>query len=509
MTHLEHDAAGFLVGKLVGVNNQILDAQQASFGTLKGIRRDVSAIARALNVQVKAQARSTTSGRGGQRTQRIAPATTASRGSRTVGGNAVGTRTVAQAAAKVTKAVAAVALAGAGRDAKGRFTKAATRGRQGADDNGEADAGIPSESTSRGLLGKIAGGIGQLNANRGAADNIDPTVNAMKEVTDVVSPLGRGLSFMFGRTAERRKERWYMRIIKAIQTPITKKGQEAVPVGRSGSPIVRMLGTLFGGPLGKLGAVFAAIPSLLMGVLSRIFLPLAAIWGAWELGKWIGEKIYAWFDDSDWNQKLFDAVDWLRDTFSNAWKAVGDGIDTVVGMIEGAWKTITDGFKSALDAFMECPTKIGEFFSGLDEAMRKLPVVGKAYAAAADAIKSTADDAKRGYEEGKSGATDKPAQTATQAIARDAGKAVAAAQEVGSQARAGPPRRAAGRPLPAPRAASCRRSRAARARQPARSRTGCSARRASATNRAARARARSQPASVIAAARATGRISSP
>ena len=87
---LQHDSAGFLVGKLIKANDDILTAQQDSVRVLSRIRADVSAIARAINVQTKAQARSTVSGQGGQRAPRVAPVVPAgrsSKGSRTVAGN--------------------------------------------------------------------------------------------------------------------------------------------------------------------------------------------------------------------------------------------------------------------------------------------------------------------------------------------------------------------------------------------------------------------------------------
>lgn len=424
------DADGFLVGELVKTQDQMLTAQQDGVRVLTRIRADVAAISRALNLQAKTQARNTRTGAGGQRVQRAPAATPAGRsGSRTAGGNQTAGAQRAAAQSRSGRASTAVVAVTASRDARGRFVKGAGAGAAGDAAERKEEKGGTFAAGSMGLLSKIADGVGRMGAAAQTADNIDPTVNAVKEVSDVVTPLGRGLFTMFGRNAERKKERWYQRIWTALRSPVIGPRREAAAGGGGGG----VLGSLFGG----VGKVLTSLPTMMMGLLTRILMPIAAVWGAWELGKWIGGKIYSWLDESGWNTKLFDAVDWIRDTFSNAWTAVGDGITSVVGSIEGAWKTITDGAKSAFDSFMEFPKKIGEFFSGLDESMRGLPIIGKAYAAASDAAKSVAADAKKGYGEGKDGKTDAPASSATQAIARDVGKTVGAVKAVGAQAGAG------------------------------------------------------------------------
>lgn len=154
-----------------------------------------------------------------------------------------------------------------------------------------------------GGLSRLPDGMGRLSASLNSADNLDPTVNAMKEVTDVVSPLGRGLTFMFGRAAERKKERWYQRFYKALTSPVIGKRPEPAAAAQPG-----MLSTMMGGMFGGIGGLLSKVPSMLMTLLSRVFLPIAAVWGSWELGNWIGEKIYSWLDESGWNTKVFDAI---------------------------------------------------------------------------------------------------------------------------------------------------------------------------------------------------------
>lgn len=423
----QHDGAGFLVGTVIKTQDQMITAQQDGLRVLTRIRADVAAISRALNLQAKTQARNTRTGAGGQRVQRAPAVTPAGRsGSRTAGGNQTAGAQRAAAQSRSGRASAAVVVVTASRDARGRFVKGAGAGAAGDAAEGKEEKGGTFAAGSMGLLSKVADGVGRMGAMSQSADNIDPTVNAVKEVSDVVTPLGRGLFTMFGRNAERKKERWYQRIWTALKSPVIGPHREAAAGGG-------VLESLFNG----VGKVLTSLPTMMMGLLTRILMPIAAVWGAWELGKWIGGKIYSWLDESGWNTKLFDAVDWIRDTFSNAWTAVGDGITSVVGSIEGAWKTITDGAKSAFDSFMEFPKKIGEFFSGLDESMRGLPIIGKAYAAAADAARSVVADAKKGYGEGKDGRTDAPAASAAQAVARDIGKTVGAVKAVGAQAGAG------------------------------------------------------------------------
>jgi hypothetical protein len=247
----------------------------------------------------------------------------------------------------------------------------------------------------------------------------------MKEVTDVVGPLGRGLFSLFGRSAERKKERWYQRIWTALTKPMG---------ARQGAPGAGGAGGL---SVAGAGGMLKQFPLLLMALFSRILMPVAALWASFELGQWVGKKIYEWLDSSGLMAKAFDAFDAIGAAFSSAWASVTGGIDTVVNGISSTWKTATDAFTGAIKSFLTFPDKIGEVLNGIDAALRKLPVIGGVYAKAADAIKATAAEASQGYSEGKGGVVGAPPMSATQAVGRDVGAVVAATKAVASQAGAG------------------------------------------------------------------------
>lgn len=478
MATFKHDAQGFLVGEIIENGRDMLAAHQQSVNLWRAIRTDVRAISRAVGVQVATASR--TSRPGVQAAIARAPANSQARSSRTVGGNALQMQPVAQPAGRrsgVTSSAqrassrttarpsTSVAVAMPARGTDGRFvagakmaTGAGSEATQsilppsvappiampargdggrflaGAKDEREAPGG----AAVGGTINRLSDSVGRLSGALLSADNVDPTINAAKEIADVVSPLGRGLFSMMGKSAERKKERWYSRILRAL----TPKSAAAAPVAA---------GAGGGGMLGGLGGMLASVPSMLMSVFTRILMPIAALWGAWELGKWIGEKIYGWLDSSGLLAKAFDAFDAIGESFTGAWESVKSGFTTVTTGIEGAWKSITDGFTSALDGLMLLPNKLGTFFSGLDDAMRNVPVIGRAYAAAADGLKSAGATAKAGFDEGKSGKVDGAPTSAMQAIGRDVGKGVAAATEIGSQAKAGYTAARGGTPeVPAP-----------------------------------------------------------
>ncbi|HSW18312.1 MAG TPA: hypothetical protein VLJ86_13885, partial [Ramlibacter sp.] len=90
-------------------------------------------------------------------------------------------------------------------------------------EGGGSDRGL---SDKLGKLGDTIKGLGS------GADQIDPALAAASEVKQVLEPLGRGAAAIFGRSPERlkerKRERWYTRILKAITG---KKDQPAVMGG--------------------------------------------------------------------------------------------------------------------------------------------------------------------------------------------------------------------------------------------------------------------------------------
>ncbi|HSW16658.1 MAG TPA: hypothetical protein VLJ86_05490, partial [Ramlibacter sp.] len=207
--------------------------------------------------------------------------------------------------------------------------------------------------SDRGLSDKL-GKLGDAFKGMGSgADQIDPAIAAAGEVKQVLEPLRRGAAAIFGRSPERQKERkrdrWYTRILKAITG---KKDQPAAMGGAGGSDVQSgsFFGTLFGGLLGKvmggLGAVFAGILPMLGGLLMRVFAPIAAAWAAWELGQWLGGKIYEWLDKSGIAGKVFEAFD----AIGTWWK------DRIKDPVTNAAKKMTDDYQRGREQAEHPPT---------------------------------------------------------------------------------------------------------------------------------------------------------
>ncbi|WP_051954141.1 hypothetical protein [Xenophilus azovorans] len=430
MALFKSDDRGFLVGELVDTSREMLAAQHQSLNIWRGVRSDVAAIARAMGV----------AGRAGRtvpavvkRSSRSAPSATPSTGLGGVGqvvtpvgrGGARTSPTTVAASRPQARTEVRPTVVVQPRGANGRFQRGEGKG----DDGGKnASGGMLKDAAGR--LSRAAGAIG---AAAGSMENVDATVAAGKEIADVVAPLGRGLFGLFGRTAERKKERWYQRFWKALTSPVFGKRSDQ-PAAAAGPGILQ---TMLGGMFGGVGGLLSKMPSLLMTVLSRIFLPLVAVWGAWNLGQWIGEKINKWLTDSGVMEKVFDAFDAIGEAFDSAWNAVSGAVDTIVKTVSDTWTTITDTVKKAIDGLLDIPKKVGEFFAGLDGAIRKIPIIGDAYGKAVDALKEAAADMKRGYTEGESGKPDGKPASAAQAVGRDVGQVVRGAKDVGTQAKAG------------------------------------------------------------------------
>lgn len=146
-----------------------------------------------------------------------------------------------------------------------------------------------------------------------STQNIDPTISALKEIQQVVSPVGRGIVSLGQRLAERRKERWYDRILKAVKG---KKNEGVAGMGGSGGDVKSgsFFGTLMGEISGKLLGALGSVGGLLM----KVFAPVAAAWAAWEVGQWIGRKVYDWLTETGLMDKIFEAFDTIKGYFKKA-----------------------------------------------------------------------------------------------------------------------------------------------------------------------------------------------
>lgn len=262
------DSQGFLTGTLVDTQRDLLRTQQQGLTLWRGIRSDVKALARAIGVQ-----------KGG--TGIVVPAaprasmgnvTSASSVARMPVATPAGRAGAARSAPAVAAAVQArssprpVAVAGTQqRAANGQFTAGQGKG-QSKDEatKGSPHTAIALNAAAQGLS-RAAGALGQA---AGGLENMDATMAATKEVTDVVAPLGRGLSGLFGRSSERKKERWYNRIWTSLKKIEKKDDEKATVVNNGGGSglLGSVLGGLGGKGLGALGGVMGGLMGGLKGL---------------------------------------------------------------------------------------------------------------------------------------------------------------------------------------------------------------------------------------------------
>lgn len=395
MASLKSDSRGFLVGELIDNSRDVLAIQTAGLPVWRDIRRDVRSIARAMGVRVSAarradrsvtQPRDPVSGRFVAGTSERKASGGRGRASST--GQPPSQQPASPPGRRGATSTAAATVAAGIRDTRGRFTRGGGGG-------GASLGDSPSGGFASSSMAALANRIGNLTVALQPAEGVDPAVNAVKEVADVVTPLGRGLFSMFGRSAERKKERWYSRFLKALTARKTDAPQMASGGG----------GRLFGGLLPSMGDLLPFLGK----VFTRVLGPIAALVGSWELGKWIGTKIHEWLVSSGLQEKLFDGIDWVRNTASEAWTSVAQKAGA-------AWSTVTDSFTSAMKWLGELPGK-------LDAAISKLPVIGKAYTE----TKGVVSQVGAGFTEGqgkKPTGPDAggPVQAAARAVGAAAGK---------------------------------------------------------------------------------------
>ncbi|MGJ7552639.1 hypothetical protein ACSFBI_01470 [Variovorax sp. RB3P1] len=250
---LKADAQGFLIGEVIENGRDLLRLTQQSQAVLKDLRTDMKAVARAIGVQVSTNVR----------TSRPAPMPRVPSGvQRTLGGNAISSaaRPVVftssarggPASSSSSARTSAPVVIAQPRAANGRFVAGSGKsptlpGGGGGGDGGGGGGGGGGAGSGR-IFGKMNDTLGRLASTLQAADNIDPTVNAMKEVKDVISPLGRGLFSIFGRSAERKTETWRRRVLRLLTPGGEKKAQ---PGGGGGG----FLSSMFGGGGGFLGSL--------------------------------------------------------------------------------------------------------------------------------------------------------------------------------------------------------------------------------------------------------------
>ncbi|WP_051675691.1 hypothetical protein [Polaromonas glacialis] len=409
MTTFKHDSQGFLVGELLDVNRELLDAQAAGMAVWRGIRSDVKAIAHALGVQArmsasaaKLQLRATADssrrtsakapnegsahsrGASGQFVRQVAtPAGRAGNGAARAAGGGVGTQRTASAAERAQSNTSTTTVTPAGRhrvrtagldtpvtpdavdtrDALGRFTgggKSSIGGDDGTGDKGEQDG-----------MGLLTNAIGKLGDSLDGADQLDPTITAMKEVKEVVGPLGRGMFSMFGRTADRKKEAWHKRLLKAIT------GKKDAPGGGMGGGESVKSGSFMGTLMGELAPKMMLFIMPILTAIGGVLLGGLALLGGVKLG----EFIYKWLTDSGLMAKIFDAVDAAKQVILSAadwgkkkYEAAKTAVVGVVNDFKGGAKEQTDpapGAPAKLPPAKSLVQSAGRFVGGVKQLFKK------------------------------------------------------------------------------------------------------------------------------------------
>ena len=282
---IRSDSQGFLVGELVESNKDLIAGQNTGNRLLGGIKTDVSAIARALGVSSRSGGGRSA---GGNSRAAVEPA---GRGSSARNG-ASGGRSSGSASAAAQRtggfgaANARTTVSPTGRDSRGRFVA-------GAGGTGKS-GGMDGAGGSR-LLDKLGSVTDALKGMAGAGDQVDPSITAMKEVKDVVSPLGRGAMALFGRSGEQKKERWFQKIWKSL-TNIEKKpsntGPGGMPSTEGGDSFwPNFSSVLGGGTLVALGSTIAAGLVTALGILGPVALGTAIASGiALAVRQWLTVK---------------------------------------------------------------------------------------------------------------------------------------------------------------------------------------------------------------------------
>lgn len=259
------------------------------------------------------------------------------------------------------------ASATAHRDASGRFVSG---GGSSAATTGTLNKAVAAMARQVGTLGSTLGGVG----------HVDPALAAAGELRNVVSPVGRGFMALHNRLAERKKERWYSRILKAI----TGRKGEAVAGGGDvtrGSFLGTFMGELMGNAARMLPAILAGAGGLLLKGLGLL--------GAFGIGQYIGGKIYEWLDKSGIATKVFDAFDavtqWFKDKFKAASDATRGAVKAVARIASDAQLGSDEARYGKLDAETRREARLGTRGAAPDSAAYKAGRVAGTMMRGADA----------------------------------------------------------------------------------------------------------------------------
>lgn len=364
MSKFQYDDAGFLKGELIDLRQQDAQNHLATIATLRRIDRNVAAL--------KDLAASKISRRPAVEPQ-SRPEGAASRGGLRRYSGPIAEPQGRPASEGARRALASGKLRGVSlddsvraRDSNGRFVGGGNAGPKG-DRPGAELSGVNVR------LDKLAGAVA---AGLERSGQIDPGMEAVREIKGVVEPIGRSAFAMLGRSPDQKRERWYQRIWRTLggmsrQDALHARLQDrrlremaAMGMGGGGGGSGGGLfggGGMFGGLLSGLGpAILSVLPKVLMSV----FGPAGAAMAGW----FAGTKLYEWLDKQGIVTKFLDVVDEMKASFSSTWDSVANYAqkkwDDIGNYVKKQWQRVTD---TAEDVANSATSAWDDFNRGFDE----------------------------------------------------------------------------------------------------------------------------------------------
>lgn len=226
--------------------------------------------------------------------------------------------------------------------------------------NGDIEPPMPEDDGRRnngrgGLINGIKNAI-RSGFSMGNADtqNIDPTVDAVRELGDLMSPLAKVGKTMFKGAA------WLFRRKKKREEPSDQEQRQQSRIEKllkriAGSRVGQAAGSgfnLFGGLFSSLTGTAGSLLSGLGAMLKSAILPALGLTAAFKFGEWLGGKIYDFIEPA--LSPLIDGIAAIPDKISKAWDGVIDiaskGIEAVVNTVTTAKNAVTGAYDSAVNA---------------------------------------------------------------------------------------------------------------------------------------------------------------
>lgn len=256
------------------------------------------------------------------------------------------------------------------RDEQGRFLSKSMNDSPAAGGGGNPAPNTPaSESFLKGLANRLSRSA--LSAGSGM-EEADPAVKAIQEIAQ---PMARGYEMLTGGSEDKKQTGLLRRLVQKI----TGKGAAA----KTATPETAAAGGEGGGFMGLISGMFPKLAGMVGGLLpmlgtvfTSVLAPIAGVIAAWNVGQWIGTKIYEWMSESGINDIIFDGIDSIVSGVTKAWDNSVAGFNSFVDAAKSGWDSVIGVFKSAY------------------EGLKSIPLIGPAIQAAENAVKKTIDVAK-------------------------------------------------------------------------------------------------------------------